>query len=411
MMLDLYKFLVNLPDTVVLLSPELKILEATEEYLHVTSRTRDELIGNNFLEMFPDNPDQPESRNEHLLRASLMRALETKQADKLDLLRYDIPLPGGIYEERYWEAIHTPVLDDNGEVGFIIQKTSDVTERELAKKSAAERKRVFQFTIDVLPQLIYTLNPAGEITYYNQRWYDYTGADPNEPYTATWEEVVHPDDIGNAMSKFEAALKSGEDMQMELRIRNAQGIYRWHLSRGAAMRNENGEITLWVGSSTDIHDTRQLVMELAESNEYMSALSDQVKKAYSKAEAERQVLERLIMKAPVFFCVLKGPEHRFELVNDKYQKLLPNKDLIGKTVLEVLPEVVEQGFISLLDNVYNTGIEFVAERLPVKLDRYGSGELEEIYLTFIYQAILNEEQKVTGIMVCGYDVTDYIIHN
>ena len=405
-MLDLYKFLVNLPDTVVLLSPELNILDATDEYLRVTKRTRDELMGKNFLEMFPDNPDQPESRNEHLLRASLMRVIETKQCDKLDLLRYDIPVSEGVYEERYWEAIHSPVINDTGEVGFIIQKTSDVTDRELAKKAVAERERMFRFTVDALPQLVYTLNPAGEVTYYNQRWYSYTGADPNKPFETTWHEMVHPDDLGNVMSRLEASLKSGEDIQMELRIRNSKGVYRWHLSRGTAMRDDNGKIIMWVGSSTDIDDTRQLVMELAESNEYMSALSDQVKQAYNKAETERKVLERLIMKAPVFFCILKGPEHRFELVNEKYKMLLPSKDLFGRTVVEVLPEVVEQGFITLLDNVYTTGNEFVAERLPIKLDRYDTGELEELHLTFIYQAIYNEQQTVTGIMVCGYDVTE-----
>ncbi len=405
-MLDLYKFLVNLPETVVLLSPQLHILEATDEYLRVTKRTREELIGKSFLEMFPDNPTQPESRNEHLLRASLTRAIETKQCDKLHLLRYDIPVVDDVYEERYWEAIHTPVLNDSGEVSFIIQKTSDVTERELAKKAVAERERMFRFTIDALPQLVYTLNPAGEVTYYNQRWYAYTGADASKPFETTWQDVVHPDDFGGAMSKLEASLKSGAAIQLELRIRNAKGVYRWHLSRGTAMRDDNGKIIMWVGSSTDIHDTRQLVMELAESNEYMSALSDQVRQAYTKAEAERKILERLIMKAPVFFCVLKGPEHRFELVNDKYQKLLPTKDLIGKTVVEVLPEVVEQGFITLLDNVYSSGNEFVAERMPINLDRYDTGELEELHLTFIYQAIYNEEQTITGIMVCGYDVTE-----
>lgn len=403
-MLDLYKFLVNLPDTVVLISPDLIILEATDEYLRITKRSRDQLLGNNFLEMFPDNPDQPESKNEHLLRASLLRVIETKQSDKLDLLRYDIPVPGGKYEERYWEAIHTPVLNENGEVSFIIQKTSDVTERELAKKAIAEKERVYRFTVDALPQLVYTLNPAGEITYYNQRWYDYTGADPNEPFETTWQEVVHPDDLSNAVNKLQASLKSGEDIQLELRIRNAKGAYRWHLSRGIAMRNEHGEIMMWVGSSTDIHDTRQLIMELAESNEYMSALSDQVKQAYGKAEAERRVLERLIMKAPVIFCVLRGPEHIFELVNDNYRKLIPNKDLIGKRVIDVLPEVAEQGLISVLDDVYTSGNEFVAEQLPVKLDRYNTGELEELYFTFIYQAIYDDQQKVTGIMVCGYEI-------
>lgn len=172
------------------------------------------------------------------------------------------------------------------------------------------------------------------------------------------------------------------------------------------MRYDQHKIMMWVGSYTDIHDTRQLVMELLASNEQMVTLSDQVQLAFQKAEAERMAMEQLILKAPFFCCILKGADHRYELVNENYQKLLPKKELIGKTVAEVLPEVVEQGFTQILDKVYQTGEDFVAEGIPIKLDRYNTTDLEELFLTFIYQALYDEQGKITGILVFGHDVTE-----
>lgn len=402
--MDLYRFLVHLPDTVVLLSPDLKVLEATDEYLRVTMRTREHLIGKDFLKEFPDNPDEPESRNERLLRESLETVLRTKQTDYLDVLRYDIPKPDGDgFDVRYWEAVHTPVLDENGNVSFIIQKTSDVTEREQQKQVLALQESKFRFMADAMPQLTYMADPNGTITFYNKRWYDYTG---NDAADMEWAQSIHPEDLPNVKGKWEKSVREVTQLQVEARIRDAKDSYRWHLTRMTPMLGKRGEVLMWVGSFTDIHETRLLVQELLSSNEQMVAMADQVQHAFQQAEAERKVIEQLIQKAPFFCCVLKGAEHRYELVNENYQKLIPGKMLVGRTVAEALPEVVEQGFVSLLDSVYNTGKEFIAESIPVKLDRYASGEMEDVYVTFIYQAIRDERGEVVGILVFGYDVTE-----
>jgi PAS domain S-box-containing protein len=407
--MDLYKFLVHLPDTVVIISPDLKVLEATDEYLRVTMRKREELIGKDFLGEFPDNPNEPESRNETLLRASLERTLQTKKTDYLDVLRYDIPKPasqGGGYEVRFWEASHTPVLNEDGEVSFIIQKTADVTEREQNKHALAVQESKFRFMADSMPQLIYMAEANGDISYYNKRWYDYTGVSQQEAKSNAWKTTLHPDDLPIAKERWQQAIQKTAPLQLESRIKDAKGNYRWHLTRMTPMQDESGKIIMWVGSSTDVHETRMLVQELLASNEQMVQLSDQVQLAYQKAEAERKVMEHLIHKAPFFCCILKGPEHRFELVNENYQKLIPGKELIGKTVAEALPEVIEQGFIGILDNVFQTEKDFVAEGIPVKLDRYATGELEDLYVTFIYQALADENGKPSGILVFGYDVTE-----
>jgi PAS domain-containing protein len=222
-----------------------------------------------------------------------------------------------------------------------------------------------------------------------------------------WQQVIHPDDLAVLMQRQQQALAQGSEYQAEFRIRDAAGHYRWHLSRNLPMKNELGEVSLRVGSNTDIHETKRLVAELLASNEQMSALADQVQEAYRKVNAERQTLERLIMESPAFFCILKEPRHRFELVNQNYQKLFPNRSLLGRTVAEALPEVIDQGYIQILDNVYQTGKTFVAERIPIHLDRFDTGHLEEVYLTFTYQALF-ENDAIIGILVFGYEVTQEV---
>ncbi|NDK56280.1 PAS domain-containing protein [Pontibacter fetidus] len=405
--MDFVKLFAKVPEALVVVAPEpgYKILAATDYYLQITMRKREDILGLKFL--LEAYPDKDVSYEDNVVRKSLDKALNSKQVDLLDVIRYDLPNQDGSYEERYWEASHTPVLNEAGEVQYIIQHTSDVTEREKAKNDLKTSYEKFQFMAEAMPQLIFTTDGTGNLTYFNKRWEEYTGIPLDKLLQANWHSVIHPDDMPATITKWEQSLKNSEAMRVELRKRDKDGVYRWHLCRALPMKDKAGNVTMWVGSSTDIHETRKLVQELLETNEQMAMLADQVQLAFEKAETERQKLERLIMQAPAMFCVLKGPEHRFELVNEKYQMLFPKRELVGKSVAEALPEVIEQGFIKLLDNVYNTGKDFIAEEVPIKLDMNDDGQLEEIYLTFIYQAIF-EVDKITGILVFAYEVTDQV---
>src|SRR5690606_21672387 len=158
-----------------------------------------------------------------------------------------------------------------------------------------------------------------------------------------WKETIHPQDLPGALKSWQQSLEKGEASQVEIRIRDKEGDYRWHLSRYLPMLHDDGTIRMWLGSCSDIHDMKKLVQELLASNEQMSELADQVQIAYRKVENERMTLERLIMQAPTFFAILKGKEHRYELVNTKYQELFRHVTLIGKTVAEALPEIADQG--------------------------------------------------------------------
>jgi PAS domain S-box-containing protein len=123
-------------------------------------------------------------------------------------------------------------------------------------------------------------------------------------------------------------------------------------------------------------------------------------------EAERKSLRLMFEQAPGFIAVLSGPEHRFTMVNEAYRTLVAARDVVGRTVAEALPEVVEQGFVRLLDQVYASGEPHIGRGAPVHLQHGPDGILTELHLDFIYQPIVAGDGVTSGIFIQGHDVTE-----
>jgi PAS domain S-box-containing protein len=117
------------------------------------------------------------------------------------------------------------------------------------------------------------------------------------------------------------------------------------------------------------------------------------------AENERQ--RRMFQKAPGFIAVLRGPDHIYEYVNEAYLAIAGQRDFIGRSVREALPELEGQGFYELLDRVYRTGERFIAQAMSVRLSVDASTRL----IDFVYEPIRDEAGEVYGIFVGGHDVT------
>jgi len=126
-------------------------------------------------------------------------------------------------------------------------------------------------------------------------------------------------------------------------------------------------------------------------------------------EAERSRLEEVFRQAPAFLAVLRGPEYVFTLANDAYYRLVGKRELIGKPVLEALPEVAEQGFKNLLDEVLATGTPYVGREVSVQLARTPGAEPEERFLDFVYLPLIEAENERVGIIAHGTDVTEQVL--
>lgn len=140
----------------------------------------------------------------------------------------------------------------------------------------------------------------------------------------------------------------------------------------------------------------------------------------AKDATEKKLLERsfeieskrfsdLFLQAPTSIGVLKGPNHVFTLANPLYLQLIGKEDIIGKSVIEVVPEVADQGLIKILDEVYNTGVPYSAKEMLIQLNQKGSVKRIDKYLDFVYQAYNNFRGEREGIFFFAVDVTEQVL--
>lgn len=121
---------------------------------------------------------------------------------------------------------------------------------------------------------------------------------------------------------------------------------------------------------------------------------------------ERDVLHGMFEQAPGFIAMAEGPEHRFTFANAAYRRFVGQRRIIGETVAEVLPELVEQGIIEVLDETYRSGKPFTGKALPIKMQRHSDAEWEEVFVNIVYRPIKDGAGKVIGIFAEGYEVTE-----
>jgi PAS domain S-box-containing protein len=180
-------------------------------------------------------------------------------------------------EQAYFNFIYAPYYDTSGAVEGVIIYAEDVSEQVFARKAIEESAERFYFMANAMPQKVWTARADGDTDYFNQKWLDYTGQSENELKGWNWKHIIHPDDWEKNERKWKYSIETGADYQLEHRFRRHDGKYRWHLSRGLAQRDEQGNIRRWVGTTTDIHDHKiaqekllQTKEELRNSNEALS---------------------------------------------------------------------------------------------------------------------------------------------
>ncbi|HEY2072210.1 MAG TPA: ATP-binding protein [Gaiellaceae bacterium] len=155
------------------------------------------------------------------------------------------------------DYIFKPIDPDilRSKVGVFVDlwdKSRRLHEQELIALERASETRYGQLA-DAMPQIVWRADVDGNATYFNQRWFDFTGMTPAEATSSPWTAVVHANDREELTSK----LGAGEAFEQELRFRSEDGSFRWHLVRTAAIRDEVGRVESWVGTATDIDDRKR----------------------------------------------------------------------------------------------------------------------------------------------------------
>ncbi|HEX6180955.1 MAG TPA: PAS domain S-box protein, partial [Chitinophagaceae bacterium] len=157
---------------------------------------------------------------------------------------------------RYFEASAVPIVDDKGRIKEWVGMITDVHEQKIAEELIMETAKQFRFIADAMPQKVWTADANGTRNYFNQQWLEYTGLELETLKDSGWKQVIHPEDWKETQKRWKKSVKTGADFEVENRLLGKDGVYRWHLSRSAAYKDENGKIKMWIGTNTEIESQK-----------------------------------------------------------------------------------------------------------------------------------------------------------
>ncbi len=161
------------------------------------------------------------------------------------------------FTNRWFEIKASPA----GEEMFIILFT-DITERILAVEKIKASEQQFSTLANNIQNLAWIADGGGYIYWYNQRWYDYTGTTLEEMKGQGWEKVHHPDHVKSVIDFVQKAWHINEPFELTFPLRAANGEYRWFLTRAFPVNDEQGKISNWIGTNTDITEQKTFAEQL-----------------------------------------------------------------------------------------------------------------------------------------------------
>ncbi len=258
--------------------------------------------------------------------------------------------------------------------------------RFLAEQRQLSSQEQYKALFELASDAIFVADIDGSVTEANHAACKLLGYTRDQLLQLNYADIFAPSERPRLWSTRDTLLNGGVSVE------------EWHLvaSSGSSLDTEISAAILpdgrWQAFVRDITDRKRLEQE-------RSRLINQL-------QQQRERLADLFQQAPAFFAVLRGPDYIFEMINPLYQELMGQRDLIGKSVREAIPEAEGQGFIALLDDVYRSGKPFVGRRSPIHLARTASKSLEERFLDFVYQPRREPDGTISGIIVLGVDVTE-----
>lgn len=240
----------------------------------------------------------------------------------------------------------------------LTQKLNDELEETVKErtKDLIISKEHLRLLTDNIPQMTWTNSPDGKITFYNKRWYSYTGTAPVLGVYESFRFVIHPDDVKLTEEQYYGALKSGEFYEFENRYRSADGSYRWHLNRGIPLFDDDGEILFWVGSATDIEEQKQA---MDKKDEFIGIASHELKTPLTSLKAYIQIIN--FYKKDDIPPAIKQYIQKANTAVNKLQHLV--NDLLDVSKIQAGRLEYKMADINLAE-MLNSGIESAAQMYP-----------------------------------------------
>ena len=302
---QLAEVLSTMPHGYVTLNRDWIFTFANELAVKTSRRRREELLGKNVWDVWPELAGTE-------LERQYRRAMESRIASHFE------------YHNSISEVcteLHVFPIEEG--IGVYFQ---DITPRRRAEEDLKTSERRYRAFTELNPQLIMMADAQGLLTFANQRLLDYTGMTLEESRGEGWRAALHPEDEVRVLGEWMRAVASDSDFEVETQIRRGlDGTFRWFWVRGLPVRDEQGKTLYWLGVCIDIHEHKTAMEEL--------------EKSQQETEHQRLELETLYRTAPIGLALFDPVEFRYVRLNDRQAEMvgLPIEEILGKTLTEIAP--------------------------------------------------------------------------
>jgi PAS domain S-box-containing protein len=228
---------------------------------------------------------------------------------------------GGNQRRLYYiDFVYQPMRGEDGSVTGVFVQGNDVTERVLADHARRASEARFLGFAESIPHHVWSATADGKNDWFNHHAYAYSGLGYAQLGGTGWTAIVHPDDLPQVTTRWAAAIASGSTYEAEMRLRAADGSYRWHLCRAVPLRGDDGAVSGWAGTNTDIEDRKQGEQRLEQQ--------------VARRTAERDRMWRLSKDV----MLVAGFDGRVQAVSPAFGALLgwSDADAIGRNFLELV---------------------------------------------------------------------------
>ncbi len=279
----------------------------------------------------------------------------------------------------------------------------------------------FRAVFDRIPTPYMMMDHALTIVEMNQAYIDATGL-PREAMVGRYVFDAFPSEGESRRLLEESILRTRDTGQTDMiavlhyaipRPEAEGGVYDSYWSATHTYVPSADERGFVLQNTQDITELRKLKDDAfrPEASATTAMLGDSVLRRVEALQSQSMQIRRLFMHAPSFVAILRGPDHVFDFANEAYLRLVGRQDVVGKPLADALPEIRDQGFIPLLDQVHGSAEPFIGRDVSVMLARDPGAPPEERFLDFIYQPIVEADGSVSGVFVEGADMTDRVVAN
>jgi PAS domain S-box-containing protein len=360
---------------------EVKVVNDAMLDLHGYTREEFEQQGLNWWDFIPE-----ESR-----QLSEQGVMQLRQKGRLPPLEMELQLRDG-RRVPIWFSATQWVYSSDEHVSFAV----DLTPQKQAEQALQQSEQRYRDLAEAMPQIVWTADACGAITYWNQRWYDYTGLSEAASMGLAGVQAVHPDQQDCTLTQWQTALSSWEPFEMQYRIRRFDGEYRWFICRALPSFGPEGNISGWLGTITDIEELRQAKDNLRRREQQ---LRQQLVERTRAEAALRQATERLdlTLKSAPIILFTQDRDLRYTWI----YKPAPDfsaEDVIGRHDADLISPASAARLTALKQQVLQTG-EGLRQEVEIIKDNVS------LYYDLTIDPLWDDKNAIAGITCAAVDIT------